>query len=352
MMTGKERILRALSLQEPDQVPVMEWVIAPNIKEQLCQTTSDLVFVRQMGMDGVAVGLDMKNIKVDDRHAIDEWGIKRVTYDEYPNPVGFPIQSSDDLDILLIPDPHASYRFDKIKTALKEVGDDICVVPRVRDVFSQPRDLMGFENFLVSFYEDPDLANYLMKVSAEYSCQICNNLADLGIQVIVIGDDYANNDSMLMNPNLFREMVMPHLTKLVQHAKKLGLKVIKHSDGDLRSILPDLLATGIDCLDPIDERGHMHLADIKRSIGHQIALKGNIDCVSTLVDQPVAQVRRETARCILHGSRGGGHIISSSNSVHSGVCPENYRVFLETVKELGRYPLNIELLDKVANGAE
>lgn len=349
-MTGRERILRTLNLQEPDRVPTMEWVISPGLMQELCGTTSDLAFARRMGLDGVAVGIDMKTTPVDDRHIKDEWGITRVTYDEYPNPVGFPIETMDDLDHLQIPDPDAPYRFDKIKRALAEVGDEICVVPRVRDVFSQPRDLMGFENFLISFYEEPELAEYLMKISADYSCRICEHLVDLGIEVIVIGDDYANNDALLMNPVMFREQVMPHLSRLIRHAKKLGLKVIKHSDGDLRAILQDLLDTGIDCLDPIDERGNMHLAELKKQYGSRIAFKGNVDCVSTLVDQPLEQVRMETARCILNGSIGGGHIISSSNSIHSGIRPDNYKFFIETVHELGTYPLDIDKLEKAAAG--
>ena len=351
-MTGRERIMAALSHEKPDRVPTLEWVLSESVMEKMCGTRSDIEFAKIMDLDGIAVGLNSKNIVVDDRHVLDEWGITRVTYDEYPNPVKFPIKDEDDLKNFVIPDPNASYRFDKIKHAVKEIGSEKCIVARVRDVFSEPRDLMGFENFLVSFYTEPDLVEYLVKASADYSIQICNNLKDLGIEVIVIGDDYANNDSLLLSPDMFRNQVLPHLHRLVQHAKSLGLKVIKHSDGDLRAILPELVATGIDCLDPIDERGHMHLDELIAQYGSRLAFKGNIDCVSTLVDQSVDDVRRQTARCILQGSTGGGHIISSSNSIHSGISPVNYRAFLETVKELGSYPLNIPLLEKVSKSGK
>lgn len=351
-LTGRERILCALDLKEPDRVPTMEWVIYPKLMQTLCNTSSDIDFVRCMNLDGIAVGIDMKMIAIDDRHIIDEWGITRVTYDEYPNPVAFPIETMADLDKLQIPDPDAPYRFDKIKKALSEVGKEICVVARVRDVFSQPRDLMGFENFLIGFYEEPELVEFLMKTSADYSCRICENLVELGVEVIVIGDDYANNDALLMNPTMFREQVLPHLNRLVRHAKSLGLKVIKHSDGDLRTIVPDLLGTGIDCLDPIDERGNMILSELKMEYGKKVAFKGNIDCVSTLVDQTVEQVRIATARCILSGSVGGGHIISSSNSIHSGVNPVNYRAFIDALHELGNYPLDLDKLQRIAQGKE
>ena len=133
--------------------------------EQICNTASDLEFVQKMDLDGIAVGLDSKNTVIDDRHFIDEWGITRVSYDEYPNPVGFPIQELSDLDTYEVPDPDASYRFNKIKKAMDLFGQEKCVIARVRDVFSQPRDLMGFENFLAGFYEEPELVQRLMEMS-------------------------------------------------------------------------------------------------------------------------------------------------------------------------------------------
>ena len=253
-----------------------------------------------------------------------------------------------DLDTYEMPDPDAPYRFNKIKKAMDLFGQEKCVIARVRDVFSQPRDLMGFENFLAGFYEEPKLVQRLMEMSVEYSGRICENLAGLGIEVIVVGDDIANDQALLMNPDMYREQVLPHFEALVKKAKSLGLKVIKHSDGDLNSVVEDLVNTGIDCLDPIDARGNMDLAALKARYGDRIAFKGNVDCVETLVNKTEDQVRREVARCLLQGSVGGGHIISSSNSIHSGINPQNYKVFLDALKELGTYPLDIEKLKQIA----
>jgi uroporphyrinogen decarboxylase len=347
-MTGRERILAVLNGRIPDRIPTCEWILNPNVMEKMCGTRDDVAFVQQMDLDGIAIGLDSKNEILDDRLVKDEWGITRVTYDEYPNPVGFPINDMDDFKNFRMPDPFAPHRFNQIKRALETFGNEKCVIARVRDVFSQPRDLMGYENFLVCFYEDPDLVNDLMSMSADYSEKICDGLLKLGIEVIVVGDDIANNKGLLLSPEMYREFVYPHFARLVGYAKSLGLKVIKHSDGDLRAVQDDLINSGIDCLDPIDERGNMFMKELRSRYDHRIALKGNIDCVETLVSKPPEAVRSETARCILQGGVGGGLIISSSNSIHSGVSPLNYRVFLDTVKELGNYPLDIPLIEKIA----
>ena len=349
-MTGRERIIAALNRQAPDMVPTMEWIMDPRVMKNMNGAESDLEFAVKAGLSGIAVSLDYTKETIDDKHFVDEWGVTRVSYDDYPNPVGHPIKTMADFEKHFIPDPDAEHRFDKIKNAIKEVGDEIAVVARVKDVFSQPRDMMGFEDFLMGFYLEPELIEALMKMCVTHSTKIAKNLVELGVEAIVIGDDIANNTGLLMRPEMYMEQVYPYFKELVGNFKELGLLVIKHSDGDLRAILPELIDTGIDCLDPIDPLGNMDMAHMKQTHGGQIALKGNVDCVSTLVDKPVADVRKETAQCILDGSIGGGHIISSSNSIHAGISPINYQVFLDTVKELGTYPIDENRLKEVISG--
>ena len=46
----------------------------------------------------------------------------------------------------------------------------------------------------------------------------------------------------------------------------------------------------------------------------------------------------EATKDALHqGMPGGGFILSSSNSIHSGVKPENYVAMLQALREHGRY---------------
>jgi len=347
-MTGRERLLCALKRQEPDRVPTMEWVLNPDVTEAMTGNRSQLEFARKMGIDGIAVSLNGKNETIDAKHYRDEWGVVRISYDEYPTPVEFPVKSEEDFKKLVIPDPDADFRFDAIRNALKEAQGEIAIVARVKDVFSQPRDLMGFEDFLMSFYLQPELAAMLMEMCVTYSTRIASHLKELGVEIVVIGDDIANNTGLLLSPDMYREQVLPYFRTLVKNLKAAGLYVIKHSDGDLRAVVDDLVETGIDCLDPIDPLGNMSMAHMKQTYGDRIALKGNVDCVETLVSKSIDDVRRETAQCMLEGSLGGGHIISSSNSIHRGINPANYRAFLEAVKEFGAYPLDVERLKAIA----
>ena len=120
-MTGRERILTALNKEIPDRVPTMEWVLHPEVMRNMNGALSDIEFATKAGLDGIAVSLDYTKEIIDSRHFKDEWGVTRVSYDDYPNPIVNPIKTMEDFRNFKVPDPDAEYRFDKIKNTLKQV---------------------------------------------------------------------------------------------------------------------------------------------------------------------------------------------------------------------------------------
>ena len=144
-----------------------------------------------------------------------------------------------------------------------------------------------------------------------------------------------------MSPAHFREFFYPGLCRVMGGFKELGLKVIKHTDGYIWPIIDMIVDSGIDCLDPIDKLAGMDLGAVKAKYGHRIAIKGNVDCIETLVHGTQEEVIKETKETIRLGAPGGGFILSSSNSIHSGVKPENYLTMIKTLEQYGHYPIRV-----------
>jgi uroporphyrinogen decarboxylase len=95
--------------------------------------------------------------------------------------------------------------------------------------------------------------------------------------------------------------------------------------------------TEMDLFDPIDPIAGMELSYMKEHYGDLIALKGNVNCATTLVSGTVDDTIAETRRCLDIAMPGGGYVCSSSNSIHSSVNPVNYKAMLDTIEEYGRY---------------
>lgn len=144
-----------------------------------------------------------------------------------------------------------------------------------------------------------------------------------------------------MAPTVFKKLFYPGFKKVIQGFKELGLIVIKHTDGNIWPIIDLIVDSGIDCLDPIDPQAGMSLSEVKKTFGNRIALKGNVSCSKTLTFGTEEEVIIETKNCLKAGAKNFGYILSSSNSIHSAVKPENYIAMLKTLRKYGVYPIKL-----------
>jgi len=343
-MTSYERIITALERREPDRLPTFEWRISQSIIDAFCPGGTELDFAEKMNHDAVCCSPSFEKLEIIDEDTfIDEFKIKRhlTGLDRYPVAVGHPITDLESFKKYEPPPVDSPIRFKKVEEVLRRFNRKKAVVVNLHDIFSFPRDMIGFDRFLISFITQPELVRSVVGFSVDYNLELAKLLRKRGVEIIGIGDDFADSRGPFVSPEMFSEFLYPEFKRVVQGYKKLGFYVIKHSDGNLNPILDMIVDSGIDCLDPIDPLGGMDIGYIREKYGHRIARKGNINCARTLVSGTPEQVREEVRECIKKGSPGGGHIISSSNSLHAGVNPELYRVMLETIEEYGKYPISV-----------
>jgi uroporphyrinogen decarboxylase len=188
---------------------------------------------------------------------------------------------------------------------------------------------------------EPELVTALVDLSVDINLAMAREVAARGVRIVYTGDDFAGDTGPLMSPAHFRTLFGPGLRRVIGGFKELGLMVIKHTDGMLWPIIDTIVDSGIDCLDPIDPIAGMNLAEVKAKYGMRIALKGNVDCAHLMTLGSPDQVAEATRQALREGAPGGGFILSSSNSIHSSVKPENYMAMLRTLRESGGYPLKV-----------
>jgi uroporphyrinogen decarboxylase len=90
---------------------------------------------------------------------------------------------------------------------------------------------------------------------------------------------------------------------------------------------------------------------MKQKYGDRFALKGNVDCAHLLTFGTLEETVRATKEVIRAAAPGGGFILSSSNSIHSKVKPENYLAMWNTVRTYGQYPIRLEPMEDCGAGA-
>ncbi len=341
-MNSEERVIKTLCREEVDQVPIFEWFIDEKVIQALRPGSTYEQFVYEMDLDAICLSLDYQQEEIEPGLFLDEWGVlKKYNVEDHAVPIKGCLKTLDDFKHYEAPDPHLPERFKVLETTLNRNKDKKAVILHLNDVLSLPRNLLGYTEFLMATAADPKLIRELVEFSVEYNLTLAKEAVTRGLKIIFTGDDYAYNSGPLISPKSFRELFYPGLCKIIKGFKDLGLHVIKHTDGNIKPLLDMIVDSGIDCLDPIDPLAGMNIAEIKGKYGDRIALKGNVDCAHTLSFGTKEEVIEETQKCLHDGAPGWGYILSSSNSIHSSVKPENYRAMLETHKRYGNYPVTI-----------
>ena len=149
--------------------------------------------------------------------------------------------------------------------------------------------------------------------------------------------DYCFNTGPFLSPAMFDEFVTPYLARLTAGYREMGFYVIKHTDGNIMPILDSLVSTRPHALHSLDPQGHVDIAEVKRRVGKQVCLIGNVSCamLDTGTDAEVIESARYALR---YGMPGGGYIFATSNCIYTGMSLRRYELMLDVWRQEGNYP--------------
>ncbi len=350
-MNGYERMMTALRREEPDKVPVWELIVNEPVIKALYGDISYEDFVEKDDLDGITIFEDQRIVeRFSDTRYKDEWGILwTIEPNGIPYPSGGPIKTEADLDRYTPPDPDTDYRLDSLRSAVKRFKGERAIVFLSHDAFEFSHYLHGMENLLMDYLTDPEFAHHLARVVMDYKTRVMARAIDEGADIALTGDDYAYRKAPIMSPDVFREFCLPYMQEMVDIAKDKGVPFIKHTDGNLWPIMDMIIDTGIDALDPLEPIAGIDIGEMKERYGHRIALAGNIDCTELLTRGTQEDVVEAVKETIAKAGVGGGYILASSNSIHPGVDPNNYKAMVEAAREYGQYPLDPNMVREYKN---
>lgn len=340
-MNGLERMLTALELGEPDQIPIWELIINDPVIHALAGPISQQDFFEREGLDGVTIFEDTKVVeRIDDTTYRDEWGIRwRIEPSGLTYPGGGPIRTEEDLDDYTPPDPDADHRLVSLEKAVKRFGGRTAVVFLSHEAFEFSHYLRGMKNLIIDYYRNPKLAGRLARIVIDYKKRVIERAIDVGADVILTGDDYCDRSGPIMSLSHFEKFVLPYLKETVRIARRRGVPYVKHTDGNIWPILEMLVRAGITAIDPLEPIAGMDIGKVKEEYGDRICLMGNIDCGDLLSRGTREEVVASVKDTIEKAAPGGGYVLASSNSIHPAVRPENYTAMVDSGRKYGRYPL-------------
>jgi len=237
-----------------------------------------------------------------------------------PAPVAWPVSDLAQIDSLSVPDPLRDGRMPVYLGALRQLrgaaGDELAVRACGTGAFSLAGHLMGPEGFVTALAMldvDPDPVaerrlTLLMEVCTQTTITFSLAALEHGADVVMIGDSLASLD--MISPAIYERWALPYERAFFERvrpaAEARGALALLHVCGDTTPILALEAATGTHVIE-FDWKVDPAIArrTVDAELARPVALMGNLDPTSVLLQGTPELVRREADRAIAAGVRAG-----------------------------------------------
>ncbi|MEK6794422.1 MAG: uroporphyrinogen decarboxylase family protein [Spirochaetota bacterium] len=233
------------------------------------------------------------------------------------------------------PDPKNKMIFERMPEGIARSADRFRVFNIGFSLYERAWTLRGMENLLMDFYEHPEFVHEILSAIADYNIAQVKEALKYDIDAIHFGDDWGQQQGLIMGPALWREFIKPELKRMYAVARDAGKYVTIHSCGDVDELFDDLIDIGLNCFNPFQPEV-MDTAALIRKYRGRLAFHGGLSTQKVLPYASADGVRAEVRRLIDLGSEGG-YIFSPAHAVEGDVPLENLIAFIEEIKEQDGY---------------
>jgi uroporphyrinogen decarboxylase len=197
---------------------------------------------------------------------------------------------------------------------------------------------MRSDELLVRLLTDPDWIRDIVETHADLVIAMAKMMIDEGFHFdgAFLYNDMGYRKSSLFSPRTYRQIFKPADKRIFDFFHSQGMPIILHSCGNVKTLIPDLLDLGLDCLQPLEVKAGMDLVELKQEYGKDLAFMGGIDVRAMAAEDP-AVIEQEIATKIPVAMKSGGYIYHSDHTIPNNVSFAQYQRVMELVRKYGVY---------------
>jgi uroporphyrinogen decarboxylase len=352
-MTGKERVLAALNHKEADRIPlqdsIWEATLARWRKEGFPdhQSPQDFFdFDMRFFQPDLTPRFPVKTVERTETFILQTtpFGGMRKNFLDFtstPEIVEWSISNKEDwkkIKVRLKPD------FTRVDWAsglssfhtAREEGKFICFSAITG--YDLLQYYMKSEQILLSMSEDPAWIEEMIMTFTEHIMVMCELMTQHGFTFdgAFIYNDMGYKNGLLFSPDTYMKTHYRGDKTLYTYFHSKGMKNILHSCGNVKELIPILIDTGLDCLQPLEVKAEMDIVELKKTYGDRLAFMGGID-TRLIGDPDKTKIEEEIKKTIEAAKEGGGYIYHSDHSIPTSVSFEDYQFLMDLIKKYGIY---------------
>ena len=196
--------------------------------------------------------------------------------------------------------------------------------------------MVGTERVLNALIEEPEWLVDMWQTQLETQLTLLDRVLAAGFHFDAIRwpDDMGFMGKQFFSRRTYQRLLQPVHRRAVEWAHFHGIKAVLHSCGDIRPLVGDIVAIGIDMLNPIEVKAGMDPAALKRDHGDRLAFHGGLNAaLFGRMDELIAEVDRIVPVLMA----GGGYVVASDHSVPDSVSLADFGRFVAHAKKVATY---------------
>lgn len=336
-MTSSERVLLAIDHKKTDRAPA-DYSAHTEVSDKLIQR---LGVPDQEGLLQ-ALHVDMRRILINygqpdtgpdsDGYMRTMWGAKRRDQDrgdDRPNYIS-PFNDDttvEDVHIHQWPNPDAVDYSQIHSQCEKYYGQFATFGAPWSPFFHEAGWLIGQENFFIWMTTKPNVVEAIINHFVDYEIEVTRRFLEAVrgmIDITYFGNDFGTQRGLFISPEMWHRFIRKPLKRFYDVSHEYGCKVMQHSCGAIRDIIPCLIQDGVDILDPIQVAAtNMNLSGLVQDFGKSLCFHGGVDTQRTLPFGSVAAVRAEVRSYLDLTRERGGYILSGSQDLIEDIPLDN-----------------------------
>ncbi|MBN1292701.1 MAG: methyltransferase [Candidatus Latescibacteria bacterium] len=154
--------------------------------------------------------------------------------------------------------------------------------------------------------------------------------------IFVTGADFGTQRGPFISPDAYRDLYQPYHKRINSWIhENTKWKVFIHSCGGIRPLLPDIIDSGFDVLNPVQCSAEgMEPQKLKDDFGDKLTFwGGGVDTQQTLPFGTPEDVYEEVSHRIRIFNKDGGFVFDAIHNVQAGTPVENFMAMIRAIKD-------------------
>jgi hypothetical protein len=227
----------------------------------------------------------------------------------------------------ILPEDAVEKMSEQIKQTLPryEKGETI-VWYTLEGFFWWPRVLLGIENHLYAFYDQPELYHRICEDLLQWQIRVVDTFAGImKADFMTLAEDMSYNLGPMLSEDLYNEFIKPYYQRLIPEIKKHGTKVFIDSDGDITKAVPWFISSGIEGVLPLERQAGVDLAKLRRD-WPELLMIGGFDKMCMFEGKKAIAAEFQRLQPVIEQGR---YLPSMDHQTPPGVALEDYHFYVD-----------------------